>query len=509
MGTGTLIRKTLRLLLWGFDRRLHKARFAAIDERAHITAKEPPPISVLLGTNLLKQFYLVRPTPTRRELGNVLVVAPTRGGKGLLATTQLFTWGGSVIVNDLKGDLFQQTAGYRATLGEVIVINPIKGIGHRYDPLAGYKTEEELFLACHKLLYERNAVDPFWTDSAIQMLTHIFVAARMENQPLFPYARKLIRLGLPDASHYLHTLSPEIATQFLGRSFESVDFENARQLHSTWATLTSKLQYFLSETVVKSLAVSDFRVSDVMRGEKPVTIYLQWPERFLKAVQPLIRLIVGSLIDELVACYDGSAGKGCKPVLMLMDEATRTAIPSLADHATTVVGRGISLWVAVQSLKALEAVYGAEDAQTLRDNMESQMYYRPDDLSTAEYLERRLGEKSAYARSQTEREGEEKSKGESETGIPLLTAQAIMQMKDEQILLFHRRLPPLRAHRVSWIGNSLFEKRRKIPPPQLLAIPECEVSLNTQAHIQHDGYVNPYTLLNKQRRTEVEQELSN
>jgi type IV secretion system protein VirD4 len=509
MGTRTLMRKALRLVLWGFDKRLHKARFAAIDGAASIKAKDPPPNSVLLGVNLLKQFYLVRPTPTRRELGNVLVVAPTRGGKGLLATTQLFTWGGSVIVNDLKGDLFQQTAGYRATLGDVIVINPIKGIGHRYDPLASYQTEEELFLACHNLLYESKAVDPFWTDSAMQMLTQIFLAARIENQPLFPYARKIIRLGLPDASKYLHTLSPEIATQFLGRSFSSVDFENARQLYSTWATLTSKLQYFLSETVVKSLAVSDFHVSDVMLGEKPVTIYLQWKERHLKAVQPLIRLMVGSLIDELVDCYDGREGKGCKPVLMLMDEATRTAIPSLADHATTVVGRGISLWVAIQSLKALEAVYGAENAQVLRDNMESQIYYRPADVSTAEYLERRLGEKSAYARSQTEREGAEKSKGESETGIPLMTAQAIMQMKDEHILLFHRRLPPLRAHRVSWIGNPLFEKRRKIPPPQLLAIPDCEVSLNTQSKQYIDGYVNPYMLLNRERRTELEQEVSN
>jgi type IV secretory pathway TraG/TraD family ATPase VirD4 len=175
------------------------------------------------------------------------------------------------------------------------------------------------------LLYEKSEADPFWTDSAIQMLTQIFVAARLENHPLFPYARRIVRLGLPDAAQYLQTVSPEIATQFLGRSFHSVDFENARQLHSTWLTLTSKLQYFLSETVVKSLAVSDFTVSDLMLGDKPVTIYLQWPERYLKAISPLIRLIVGSLIDELVACFDERDGKDCKPVLILADEATRTA----------------------------------------------------------------------------------------------------------------------------------------------------------------------------------------
>src|SRR5260370_11964996 len=139
MGTATLIRKALRLLFWGFDRRLHRSRFAAYAEKASITASNPPPVSLLIGANRLKQFYLVQPTQERRELGNMLVVAPTRGGKGLLAVSQILTWGGSIVINDLKGDLFSQTAGYRATLGKVFVIDP-RGIGHRYDPLQGKLT---------------------------------------------------------------------------------------------------------------------------------------------------------------------------------------------------------------------------------------------------------------------------------------------------------------------------------------------------------------------------------
>src|SRR5207248_3669708 len=109
------------------------------------------------------------------------------------------------------------------------------------------------------------------------------------------------------------------------------------------------------------------------------------------------------LIDELTTTYDTNQGRGCNPVLLLIDEAGRTAIPSLSDHATTVVGRGISLWMAVQSLSQLEAVYGKARSQVLRDNMESQIYYRPTDLATAKYLEARLGDASAYAHSTTSR----------------------------------------------------------------------------------------------------------
>ena len=81
-------------------------------------------------------------------------------------------------------------------------------------------------------------------------------------------------------------------------------------------------------------------------------------------------------------------------MLLLIDEAGRTAIPSLADHATTVVGRGISLWIAIQSLSQLEAVYGRPRARVLRDNMDTQVFYRPADLETAEFLERSLGRRS-------------------------------------------------------------------------------------------------------------------
>ena len=123
MGIATLIEKILHLMIWGFDKRLHRARFARLDELTGITSRTPDPTSLLIGVNRWKHFLLVRPTQTRRELGNMLIVAPTRGGKGLLATSQLLSWQHSVIVNDLKGDLFTQTAGYRATLGEVYVID--------------------------------------------------------------------------------------------------------------------------------------------------------------------------------------------------------------------------------------------------------------------------------------------------------------------------------------------------------------------------------------------------
>src|SRR2546421_10288722 len=135
---------------------LHRARFAKRHELRELLQKAPCPDGVLLGTRkdwlFFNRFVVVRPTKKRRELGNLLIVAPTRGGKGLLAISQLLSWKHSVIINDIKGELYAATAGYRSTIGTVYVIDPIRGMGHCYDPLRGKTTEEQFFQAADQML---------------------------------------------------------------------------------------------------------------------------------------------------------------------------------------------------------------------------------------------------------------------------------------------------------------------------------------------------------------------
>ena len=233
-----------------------------------------------------------------------------------------------------------------------------------------------------------------------------------------------------------------------------------------------------------------------MCGARPTTVYLRWPERDLLALSPLVRLLWGSLIDELITTYDAAQGKGCRPVLLLIDEAGRTAIPSLADHATTVVGRGVSLWIAVQSLAQLDAVYGRARAQVLRDNVENQLYYRPANQETAEYLERCLGRKSGFATSQTTHEGASASEGLSEQGVPLLTAQEIKQLGDEDVIGFHRRLPPFQAKRMDWRRFGVLARRRAVAAPRIPGLPRLgeRRAVGRWKGAEQGAYIDPDTM---------------
>lgn len=481
---GTLAKKALynltvllNLLSSFFNRnkKLHNARFARIDELSTLLASHKAAgTSLLLGTTQFDQTISVQPTKTRRELGNALIVAPTRGGKGLLATSQLLTWKGSVIVNDIKGELFNQTAGYRSTLGRVYVIDPT-GIGNQYDPLTGKDTEDALLSSAAQLLYRPDEGEgAIFTERATVMLTQLFLAAREEEQPPLPYVRQMVRAGLPAAATRLSAISSDLATQFPDVEYDQANLSD-RFLLSSWGTLSARMRPLLTDTVIRSLAGSDFNPGDIMRGTDPTTIYLRWPERDLLALSPLVRLLWGTLIDDLITTYDTENGENCHPVLFLIDEAGRTAIPSLSDHATTVAGRGISLWIAVQSLSQLETVYGRPRARTLRDNMETQLYYRPSDQDTAEFLERCLGRRSEYAHSETRAgEGEHTSQALSEQPIPLMTAQEIKQLTDEEIIGFHRRLPPFRARRMDWRRFPILQQRRLLSAPRLTALPELK-----------------------------------
>jgi type IV secretory pathway TraG/TraD family ATPase VirD4 len=161
--------------------------------------------------------------------------------------------------------------------------------------------------------------------------------------------------------------------------------------------------------------------------------------------------------------------KGCYPVLLLLDEAGRVKIPQLYEYATTVVGRQISLWVAIQSISQLD-IYGQANAETLLDNMDTQIFYRQK-RATAKYLEEELGRKSEYSRSQSTRDGTSETQGMSEQGVPLMTSNEIKQMRDFDIIVFHHNLPPFKARRMNWLEHPILRQRQAKQPPTLSPLP--------------------------------------
>src|SRR4030095_5747342 len=229
------------------------------------------------------------------------------------------------------------------------------------------------------------------------------------------------------------------------------DYDEKRFLTSCWETATSRLYPILSDEILRCFNGSDFTAECLLTSQRPITVYLRLPEADLKALAPMVRLISQTIIHDGITLYDKRKGKGCFPLLLLLDEAGRVKIPALDEDATTVVGRHISLWVAIQSIKQLD-IYGQANAETLMDNMDTQIFYRQKG-TTAKYLEEEVGRKSEYSHSHSTREGGHETQGMSEQGVPLITANQIKQMEDYDIIVFHHNSPPFRARRMNWLEH--------------------------------------------------------
>ena len=115
---------------------LHTSRFARVHELSRLFTPDLEEIKtrLLLGLGPHGQFVGVGGTRTLPELGNCLVVAPTRGGKGLLAVSQLLTWR-ERDRQRYQGRSLPADRRVSNTLGPVFVIDPT-GLGNRYDPHA-------------------------------------------------------------------------------------------------------------------------------------------------------------------------------------------------------------------------------------------------------------------------------------------------------------------------------------------------------------------------------------
>jgi type IV secretion system protein VirD4 len=459
---------------------------------------------LLLGVSPFHQVYSVRSTPQRRELGNILVDAPTRGGKGLLAIAQILTWPHSSVILDIKGELYEATAAYLRKRGHKIMVVDPRGVGDQHDPLFGKYTERELYAVAKYLLYEEGERDPIFIQRGMRMVTQLFLAAREENRQagfekyrLLPYAGQLMNLPINEVAAHLQAVSPELAKKFLQVHFKpDKDYDEKKFLASCWETATNRVYPILSDEILRCFDGSDFTGADIITSKQPITVYLRLPESQLLALTPVIRLLFQSLINTCIDTYDDKPGrtaeeKGCYPVLFLIDEAGRAAIPKLYDYAVTVVGRQISLWIAIQSIVQLEAIYGWAHAQELLENLDTKIFYRQGHV-TAEYLEKELGPTSEFSRSHSSREGGYDTQGFSEQAVPLLSKTRIKQMKDWEVVIRHHNLPPFWARRMNWREHPILRQRQALrpqqPPPLPPLTPIALRSLHTSAS---DDLINP------------------
>ncbi len=438
----------------------------------------PPGDGVMLGVNHGRAIGVRPGFEGRREMGHVLVCGPNRSGKSLHLITNLMLWQGSAITLDIKGELYRLTAAKRKEMGNRVLVLDPSGRGDRYDPFAELSYSDEALISAARLVMdvdkERN---PIFTERAAAGVVAAAKAAAVEGVPTLPYLRAITREGPMAFVRALGWIDDagvrEKLIEFLGGAPEDMsprDFREDRFLASTWSTMVPRLSPLLSQGVLKMTGGSDFRAADLV--ERPTSLYLMFAESELGSTQKVFQLVLLSLITGLIRRGDLDPDGEGVPMLLALDEAGRTPIPKLDDLVSTISGRGMSALVYVQDLSQLESAYGRQQAQTIRGNCHTQLYYRPTEHDTAERISRMTGRTSV-------RDIRVSSGGQHSEGLrerELITADEVRQIPQDGVIAFAGKKQPIYVQRLEWFnllpGASEFVKDNPPPEPPELPLPE-------------------------------------
>ena len=434
---------------------------------------------LLIGEGEYGQVYAVKPTALSPELGNMIKLGTTRYGKSSAELCQIVDWDGSQVIFDIKGEIYPKVAGYLESRGRLITIDLSLGLADQYDPLQGHTSDRELHKLAKHLVYDPHDKETIFSDRGAKMVTQIFLAAiELEQRPL-PYLASLINLGVNEVAARLNAVSPDLAQTFLGATYKpGKDYEKSEFRVDSWETVSARLYAFLTADIVRNFAGSDFTAHDLYFADKPVFVFINFHESDLLSMAPLIKFVCESLMRELLNAYDHAPDEmkaRARQILWSMDEAGRIGIPNLPEHASTVVGRKISLSLSAQSRSQFHAIYGHDRTKNLFNNIRTQLVFCQADLETAQHYSERMGDTSGYAHSESEYGEARTSTGKSERAIPVMSPQEFMGMDKGELVCFSLEHKPIRLKSMYAMRHpQLMERFGQTPPEHTRISPTTE-----------------------------------
>jgi type IV secretion system protein VirD4 len=415
---------------------------------------------------------------------HVLCFAPTRSGKGVgMVIPTLLSWPGSVIAWDVKRELWQLTAGFRDQFTTCLRFEPTDVGSTRYNPLLEIRrglNEVRDAQAVADMLVDPDGTKEkdHWALTAHTLLLGaiLHVLYSEEDKSLAGVARFL---SDPERSQF-DTLETMLHTKHLGDRPHPVvqgaakEMQNKaeEELSGVFSTAMATLGLYRDPVVARATSTCDFRIADLMRGEKPASLYLVVAPSDLDRLRPLMRLVINQIGRRLAETNTSGGGEAPRHrLLWMLDEFPTLGKMAFFESALAYfAGYGMKAFLISQDLNQLDSRYG--DKNSILANCHVRIAYGANDDATAERISKLLGQMTFQSDSESisQEKGalfgkKQASKGVQENARPLLTAGEILQLPRDEALLFVGGLYPYRAKKVLYWEDPKFKARAAMKPP--------------------------------------------
>jgi type IV secretion system protein VirD4 len=412
---------------------------------------------------------------------HVLCFAPTRSGKGVgLVIPTLLTWPYSTIVHDIKGENFHLTSGFRAKFGSVLLFDPTNPASAAYNPLleirkGDYEVRDaqniaDILVDPEGALERRNHWEKTSHSLLVGAILHVLYAEA--DKTLAGVAN-----FLSDPSREIEvTLNAMLATPHLGERVHPVVASAARELlnksenerSGVLSTTMSFLGLYRDPVVAKVTGRSDWRIRDLVDGDRPIALYLVIPPSDIARTKPLMRLVLNQIGRRLTESLDTERRRQ-KLLLMLDEFAALGRLDFFESQLAFMAGYGIRSFLITQSLNQLERAYGPNHA--ILDNCHIRIAFSTNDERTAKRVSDALGT-ATEMRAMKNYAGHRLSPwlghlmvSRQETSRPLLTPGEVMQLTPNEAILMISGMRPVRARKVRYYEDPQFQNRILKPPP--------------------------------------------
>jgi type IV secretion system protein VirD4 len=423
---------------------------------------------------------------------NMLVVAPPGAGKtqGVIIPT-LLAYNGPVVVLDIKGELWDATAGWRDRYSHCLYYNPTTKEGVRHNPLLEIRRGENEVRDAGNIA--DILVDPegakehldHWEKNAHNLLIggilHVLYAERQKSlagltqfftDPRRNFSETLnIMLRTCHVDGQPHPVVASVAREMLNKS--------GNELSGVQSTTMTFLGIYRDPLVAHTTNTSDFTLSQLNDPELPWSLYLCLPASDISRLRPLYRMFLNQLGRTITETVVPRQQRG----LLVLDEF---ASLGHLDFFETVLGylRGY-YWRAllvVQSTNQIMRHYG--NHQSIIDNCDIRVMMAANDGDTAKRIETMLGEatilveQQGYSGDRMKPWYTNSNLSLAERGRPLMTTAEILQMGADKEVIFMTNRPPILAQKIrAWRDQIWVRRGLPAPSKRPRQLPEFRESL--------------------------------
>jgi type IV secretion system protein VirD4 len=388
-----------------------------------------------------------------------------KGKSTSLIIPYLLTCPDNGVVIDIKGELALATADERRAMAhQVVILDPYRQCSDGFDTLnpldlidpdSPYALDDVRAMAEALVVRTGEENELHWNDAAEMNVAAIlaFVASFREAESRdLQFVSEILSSRVKRERAIAAMKGSGAWAGLLAQEADRIEAFEGKELSSTLTTTSRFLRFLATPAVVESTTVSSFDPRRLTTGA--MTIYLVIPPDRLATLQGLLRLWITCLLRVIT---QGGLKNGQKIRFVLDEAAALGRLDVLETAIAQLRGYGLSCLFCYQSMGQLKRCFREGQDQTFISNMDVQVYFGTNDLVTAEYLEKRLGDATVANRSasggvssnRTEAGTYSASRGDNDgwndslVGRPLMKKDEILGLPDRRAIVFAPGLRPL------------------------------------------------------------------